>query len=400
MKATSFELSLALRVGAPIALVVGLAASAVGADRLPPERQANLSFKLEIERAIERGNAWLAKQQDPETGAWGDATHPALTALPVAAAMSDPTRDIGAALPAHLVKGYDFLIGSRKSDGGIYGKGLAVYNTSLSVMALLLKEDPAVERFLLDARRFLINQQSDFDAKGEADNPLDGGVGYGGTYAHSDLSNTHFALEALYYSKGLLEETGTDRDRSIDLDWEAAIKFVSRCQNLTATNDEKWASDDPGNKGGFVYFPGDSKAGEETLDDGRVALRSYGSMSYAGLLSLVYADLERDDPRVVAVLDWLRRNYTLEENPGLEGQGLFYYYHTMAKSLRILGIETLELPDGKKVDWRRDLANRLFDLQRPDGSWVNGTGRWWENDPSLVTSYAVLTLAHIHRALP
>ena len=51
--------------------------------------------------------------------------------------------------------------------------------------------------------------------------------------------------------------------------------------------------------GGFIYAPGRSMAGETNLPSGRVALRSYGSMSYAGLLSYIYADLKRDDPRVV-----------------------------------------------------------------------------------------------------
>ena len=38
----------------------------------------------------------------------------------------------------------------------------------------------------------------------------DGGIGYGGSYAHSDLSNTHLALEALYYSKQVLSDTEFD----------------------------------------------------------------------------------------------------------------------------------------------------------------------------------------------
>ena len=50
-------------------------------------------------------------------------------------------------------------------------------------------------------------------------------------------------------------------------------------------------------------------AGSETNAlTGRVALRSYGSISYAGLLSYIYADLKRNDPRVLAVFEWLRRN--------------------------------------------------------------------------------------------
>jgi squalene-hopene/tetraprenyl-beta-curcumene cyclase len=42
----------------------------------------------------------------------------------------------------------------------------------------------------------------------------------------------------------------------------------------------------------------------------------------------------------------------------------------------------------------------LINLQKPDGSWLNDRhGRWWENDPALVTAYVVLTLERIHRAL-
>ena len=265
-------------------------------------------------------------------------------------------------------------------------------------MALLLYPSAEYDLLKLEARRFLINQQSDFDIRGEADHPYDGGIGYGGTYAHSDLSNTHFALEALYYSRVLVAEAGGKRDRSMDLDWDAAITFVSRTQNLPATSGE-WASDDPENRGGFVYFPGNSKAGKQELADGTVALRSYGSMSYAGLLSFVYAGMDADDPRIVAVLEWLRRNYTLDENPGMGSEGLYYYYHTMAKALAIVGAEEIKLENGQIVDWRHDLATRLLSNQGKDGSWTNATGRWWENDPVLTTAYSLLALEHIYRRL-
>jgi len=71
-------------------------------------------------------------------------------------------------------------------------------------------------------------------------------------------------------------------------------------------------SSDPKDRGGFVYYPGHSMAGGVTNSQtGKVALRSYGSMSYGGLLSYIYAKVSRDDPRVVAVKDWLRSNYTI-----------------------------------------------------------------------------------------
>jgi squalene-hopene/tetraprenyl-beta-curcumene cyclase len=230
------------------------------------------------------------------------------------------------------------------------------------------------------------------------DDPLDGGIGYGGTYKHSDLANTTYALEALYYTRYLRSDVANDPEAK-DLNWQAARQFISRCQNLPGANDQPWASADPANKGGFVYFPEDSKAGTMKLDDGKVALRSYGSISYAGLLSYIYAQLDKGDPRVQAVVDWLSQNYTLEENPGMGQDGLYYYYHTMAKALSAAGIDTLTLKDGRKVNWRQDLAKRLLNLQNADGSWVNASGRWWEKDPHLVTAYATIALEIIHRGL-
>src|SRR5690606_37638671 len=188
---------------------------------------------------------------------------------------------------------------------------------------------------------------------GELDHPMDGGVGYGGSYAHSDLSNTHLALEALDYSRSLIADN--PKEKAYDLNWEAAIAFVSRCQNLPETNPEEWASDDPANKGGFIYFPGDSKAGEMELENGKTALRSYGSMSYAGLLSMIYADVDQSDPRVKAVIDWLEENFAVVENPGLGLQGLYYYYHTMAKALNQAGIDELKTSDGSSIIWREEL---------------------------------------------
>ena len=56
-------------------------------------------------------------------------------------------------------------------------------------------------------------------------------------------------------------------------------------------------------------------AGEIENEDGSIALRSYGSMSYAGLLSFIYAEMDAKDPRVVAVREWLKKHYTIHENP-------------------------------------------------------------------------------------
>jgi squalene-hopene/tetraprenyl-beta-curcumene cyclase len=241
--------------------------------------------------------------------------------------------------------------------------------------------------------------QRDYGEKGKLDTPYDGGFGYGlPSDKVSDMSNTLLALEAMFYSKRVQADR-PDLERA-DLNWQAAIHFLQSCQNLPSHNTNSWASDDPVNKGGFIYHSGRSNAGTETnRTTGRVTWRSYGSISYAGMLSYIYAELEKDDPRVSAVVDWLKRNYTLEENPGMKDAGLFYYYHTMAKALRAYGEIPLALPGGAEIDWPRDLALKLIQLQQTDGSWVNSNARWGEKEPALVTSYAVLSLELLWHAL-
>ncbi len=228
---------------------------------------------------------------------------------------------------------------------------------------------------------------------------MDGGIGYGSSYDHSDMGNTLQALEALYHTQQVGESAdGISQGKS--LDYAAAIRFLQHCQNLSTHNPQDWVSDDPAQKGGFVYYPGSSKAGEfRDPKTGRVALRSYGSISYGGMLAYAYAKLDKAAPQVQAVVQWLQANYTLEENPAMGLQGLFYYYHTLAKALTLYEMDRLALADGRMIDWRSELVDKLSDLQLEDGSWLNDNGRWWERDPALVTSYVVLTLERIHHSL-
>ncbi len=389
-----------------LSLSLGFTNAQEKAGRIAPSADGNVSLRLEVERAITKGVEWLKSQQDKETGAWGDTNTPAFSALAVSAIVGDPALRDATELPDVAKKGYEFLVSKQKTDGGIYGKGLATYNTALSVTALSQSGNKDHLPVIAKARRLLVNQQQDFDKRGVVDNDFDGGIGYGGTYAHSDLSNTHLAMEALYYSKKALADTEFDETGEFDLDWNAAIEFVSLCQNTeeTAKKLGKWATVREEDKGGFIYYPGDTKSEEFEIKgpDGetRTALRSYGSMGYAGMLAFIYADMDMEDPRVQAVLKWLQANYTLEENPGMDAQGLFYYFHTMSKALSIANIQTLKTPEGETINWKQDLALKMMSHQKPDGSWVNdASNRWMEDDAILVTAYAVLTLEHVYRSL-
>lgn len=380
-----------------ILLAAALPGVSLAADKVVASSKPDISLKLEVENAIGKGLTWMAGRQQPG-GNWAQAEYPAVTALTLTAFQGDPSGFYKQKFAQNIKSGYDYLLKNVKPDGGIYGKDLANYNTAISMMALFMANNPAYEPVLKKGRQYLIRQQDDFGEKGMGDHPLDGGIGYGGTYKNSDINNTTTALEAIHYTRYLKSDVANDPETR-ELNWKAAIQFISRTQNLPEFNDQKWVSGDPDNRGGFVYFPGDSKAGEQKLPDDKVALRSYGSASYNGLLSYIYAQMDKKDPRVKMVIDWLNRHYSLEENPGMEQAGLYYYYHTMAKALSIAGIDAIT-KDGRKVNWRQDLAKRLLDLQSPDGSWVNQkSGRFWEKDPNLVTTYAVITLEILHRGL-
>lgn len=373
---------------------------------IAPGGDGNVSLKLEIERGIARGVDFLESQQDPEMGSWSDSELAAISGLATSAILGDPALAGQSEMPASAKRGIEFLLTQVQPDGGIYHRGLSTYNTAISMMTLMQSGEESHLPVIAKARQYLVSKQQDFGRPGETDNILDGGIGYGDGSEASNMSTTQFTLGALYHSREMLADTEYAVAEESDLDWEAAITFLSRCQNSEETveevGDKRTLREE--DEGGFIYFPGSTKSDTFQIegDDGvtRVALRSYGSISYAGLLSFIYADMDREDPRVQSVLHWLRNNFTLEENPGIEAEGLFYYYHTMAKTLSIAGIRQLEESGGDQIDWRKELALEIMSRQKQDGSWINdGSNRWMEGDSALVTAYSLLALQHVYRML-
>ena len=346
----------------------------------PPPRAKDRSLQLEIEHAIDKGLYSLVSQQKP-IGFWSTSDTPGPTGLVLTAFLKEPTGLIRAVPPEFVKKGIEFLLQCQQADGGIYLKGHANYGTAIAIQALLAADPDIYVPVLRRARNFLIGQQAKFPM-GEENAAYNGGIGYGDKSLSFDLSNTSFALEALVATQALGHE---DSAEAGDIDWSAAVGFVQCCQNLPSHNPQDWVKSDPANLGGFIYDPMNRK--------GQL---SYGSMSYAGLLSYIHAGLKREDSRVTGVIDWLSRHYTLDENPGMGGDGLYYYYLVMAKALVAYGTDVLMATDGRKNFWAAELALKLINLQQADGSWVNSSGRWWEKDPTLVTAYAVRTLEIIH----
>lgn len=288
-----------------------------------------------------------------------------------------------------LARALDYIRTAQNADGSFDQTIMSNYVTSAVTSALAAIDDRSLRDQMVLATRWL--KQSQWD-QSEGLSPRQdwfGGAGYGNS-GRPDLSNTQMMLDALY-------DAGVSPD---DPAMQRALVFLARTQNLKSINNSAWAGDD----GGFVYTAangGESFASEtagegrrgENIPAGEVrSLRSYGSMTYAGFKSMLYAGLSKDDPRVRAALDWLRSHWTFEENPGLGKQGLFYYYHTLARALRVSGLDRLADADGVEHDWRGELIDALLARQANDGSWVNDADRWMEGDPALVTIYAVLAM--------
>jgi squalene-hopene/tetraprenyl-beta-curcumene cyclase len=271
-----------------------------------------------------------------------------------------------------------------QADGGIYRPDTLYrnYETCLGILCFSeANRDGRYDEVLKRAERFVKGLQWD---EGEDHGPSSenyGGAGYG-KHERPDMSNTQFLLDAL-------KALGRGPD---DPAVQRALVFVSRCQNLeTEHNTTKFSSKNP--DGGFYYTcaaGGGSQAGE-TPNGG---LRSYASMTYAGLKSMIYAGVGPDDPRVKAAFEWIQKFYDIETNPGLGNDGLYYYYHTFAKALDAMGADVIQSADGKGHNWRMELLAELVSRQGPDGSWVNQSARWLEGEPTLVTGYALLALSY------
>ena len=58
-----------------------------------------------------------------------------------------------------MEKGYDYLMSCVKPDGGIYGKALANYNTSVVVLALNAADPEKYDATLRKARAFLVGSK-------------------------------------------------------------------------------------------------------------------------------------------------------------------------------------------------------------------------------------------------
>lgn len=374
------------RFRTPALLSLTLTVALLGSTDHVAQTGQTTNVKQKAQQTVTKGLNYLKSVQETD-GSWSN--YPATTALACAAFLRNGRTEVKE--PA-VAKGIQFILRSAKPNGAIYSDAnpstaLPNYNTSLCVMALALTKNPAYKPTIEKAQKYL--EQSQFD-EGESISPSDpmyGGVGYGSKPDRPDLSNLQMALEAL-------KETGTGPNSPV---WKKAITFLQRVQNRRETNDQEWVKEaGVVNDGGFIY---DTKGRSDADGISGGKHSSYGSMTYAGLKSYIYAGVTKKDPRAQAAWNWIRGHYTVEEHPGMKDASLYYYYHTMAKTLDVYGEKIVQDTKGGKHNWAQDLATKLASVQHENGSWYNNNSRFWENQPALVTSYSLITLSYCMKQL-
>lgn len=383
--------------GAVLALFV--AAGPAFAQLPTPDEVKALDGKLK--NVIRAASHYLLDRYEHKRGGWAfpgveKGTHPGIDALALAAIVRSPDGKRYSDEDPFIRGPIDSLLKRQQKDGSINFQGmLSNYITSVAIMALVECRDRGmikdaerlkkVQAALKSMGDYLVELQADEGEGYTKEDKMYGGVGYGGD-RRPDLSNTQLAVEAA-------AKAGVSKD---DPFFKKAVVFLQRTQNRSESNDQKWAGDD----GGFAYAPGKSYGGTYKKPDGTTGYVSYGSMTYAGVKSFIYAGLEWDDPRVQSAMGWISANYTVEKHPKMAGNpfhGYYYYLHTFAKTMDLYsghtGSRVIKDKEGIKHHWAYDLGKHLASLQAEDGSFKNtGSAKWMEGERILATTYAILAL--------
>jgi squalene-hopene/tetraprenyl-beta-curcumene cyclase len=384
--------------------VLGLVVALAPAQAAPKDE---LSAKL-IE-TWGKASDWVVTQQDA-SGCWKvgpegkQEPSPSFTSIIVTALANGP-KDLRGKFAGAVAKGIGYLESKANPDGS-FGEGKSgsfakTYSTALALMALATVDRDKHADKIRGAQAYLKQNQLKEGAHR-------GGNGYGDeeprgqTTIKKDIANlsvTGFAAEGL-------EMSGLPKD---DEYWKLVIEFVRKCQNSSEVNTDpefvaklKAKNLVVGDDGGLYYTPvaepGLQKAGMKKIAD-KESIASYGSMTYEGIKTYLYAGLKKDSPEVKAAVDWVRKNFSVEGHPGFAFdevkrnhlRGLYYYYLVMARALDAYGENPFVTFDGKKHDWPREIAEQLLKRVREDHMWQNDNAGWYEADPILVTSYALNT---------
>lgn len=378
-------------------LIISFSSTCFAANKLEPIKTlkpepADLSLLKETKHTIKIAYEYLLKSQLPD-GSWKN--DPAITSLVLYSFLIQPIYNPDEQTDIAVNKGFKYLEKFIQPDGGIYQKENIHYVTSVCLMAFAESGAKKYSKIISNAKDFLIKAQVDEGEGVSSDHAFYGGIGYGGD-DRPDLSNTQLALDAIKSAENYELRYGQiipanieqveQEEKELGVHWKKALVFLSRCQNVKAVNKMPYAADD----GGFIYETGTYK---------KERSHSYGSMTYAGVKSLLHARVTKDDIRVKRAVEWIKNNYTFEENPGFGTVSLYYYLMTASKCLDTLGEKVIVDNKGASHFWREDLIKKLISVQKEEGYWQNESGRYWENIKDLATAYALIAVKFAAKGL-
>jgi len=354
-------------------IVISTGTITLGAGQARPAAKPEFSAdtRQKLIASLNRGAEFLRQAQKAD-GTFDP--HPGITAMAAAALLRQTGVPVAKSLET-TGKTLDYLKSLAKPDGGIYEKMIPHYITAVAVQALVAGGRPGDKATLEKARVYLAEHLLDEGEGIAKSDKFYGGMGYGGTSdgGIADIISLEYGLRAMKEAELPANDPA----------WQKAIAFLQRTQNNKETNDQAWAAND----GGFTYYPGYSQVDATT--------QSYGSGTYAGLMSYAWANLQKNDRRVQSALKWISANYTVEENPGIGTKALYYYYMVFAKALQAMGDPIVVDAKGVSHNWRDDLGKKLLSLQGADGSWVNADPREMQGNPVLVTSFTMMAIEAI-----
>ncbi len=382
---------------------------------LPPAPgEVGLDADLEkaVAAAIAKGRTFLLSQQEANGGFTDRAVEQmqanvSFTAMAVSALVAS-VPSTAVSKDEAIRKGLTFLKGLQREDGAIVDNPKWTnYCTSAAIAALASAKVGDFRAVQSKAMAYLRSSQIvDESNKGSF-----GGFPYKDGQT-ADGSNAFIAGTAL--ELGDLPKDAVERKNM--------KRFASGLQNSDESNpdpitikteDGEERTVVSSNDGGAIYRVGESKAGMVKRSDGTWELRSYGSMTYAVLKLLMFAGVKADDARVQALVGWISSHWTVDRNPGFESaedpqsagqQGYYYYLYTMARALD--SYETVSGKplvvrdaDGRKHNWRAEIAHAVLKRQAESGSWRNEVDRWMEGMQTLATAFAMQTLGVVNGRL-
>lgn len=371
-------------LAAMLLIVTAFAVSFGGATAQEKKEQPKKGgFKQKSwDEVTDAGVAYL-KTSQADDGTWSKASHPGITAVVLTGLFKSGKAKADDPMAAKALKFVESLVDEKEGHIAA-GENLRhkFYTTSVNVQAFKASGSKKYDATIDRAVAYFKKGQTGADDGKKEDDSNYGGFGYGpGT--RGDMSNTHFVLDSLVAA-------GVPKSDPV---YKKTLVFVSRSQNLKSEHNKlPWASKI--NDGSFVYVNGIAPG---SADPG-AARPGYGSMTYAGLKSLVICGVSKDDERYKKAMEWISTHYSVDINPGRAegagGQGYYYYLVSMAKCLDAAGIDEVVDANGKKHDWRADITRALAFRQKKDGSWGNDFAMWMESDPNLDTAYALIALSY------